>query len=230
MGRIRSNESVCYVHILYLHGFASSPQSKKATYFRPFFEERGAGYSIPNLNQPSFSELTLTSMLAEVARTIAAIDDDEIYLIGSSMGGLPVLHFYDSYRNGEASDVKNMALLAPALDFVKNRDAHMGDAWQEKWREAGQWGFFNYATNQEEFVHYGLVEDIMGYDSASVNVDIPMLIYHGKGDDVVDYRGSVDFAESRNTVELHLLDDDHQLLASKDTILQGILDFFEVGE
>lgn len=218
------------MHVLYLHGFASSPQSKKATYFRPYFEERGAGYSIPDLNQPNFQTLTLTSMLAEVARTVNAIDDDEIYLIGSSMGGLTVLHFYDRYSHAEAARVKKMALLAPAFDFVRNRDAHMGEGWQEKWRTVGQWGFFNYATNQEEFVHYGLVEDIMGYDSASVAVDVPILIYHGKGDDVVDYRGSVDFAEPRDTVKLNLLDDDHQLLASKDTILQGILDFFEVGE
>lgn len=216
------------MHILYLHGFASSPSSKKATHFRPFIEARGANYTIPDLNQPSFEKLTLSAMLAEVARTVATIDDDDICIIGSSMGGLTALHFYHQYRDAEASRVRKMALLAPAFDFVKNRDAHMEADWQIQWRNAGAWGFFNYATNQEEFVHYGLVEDVMTYDSNNVQVDIPILIYHGKNDDVVDYQGSVDFAAAHEQVHLRLLDDDHQLLASKDDILTGILDFFDL--
>jgi predicted esterase YcpF (UPF0227 family) len=33
------------MHIIYLHGFASSPGSKKVNCFRPYFEEKGANYT-----------------------------------------------------------------------------------------------------------------------------------------------------------------------------------------
>jgi len=212
------------MHVLYLHGFASSPLSKKATFFRPYLEDKGATYHIPDLNQPSFEQLTLTAMLAQVADTVRDLPAP-VVLVGSSMGGLTALHFYDRYRHAEAKNVEKIILLAPAFDFMDNRNQHMGVGWLEKWRAAGAWSFFNYALDGERPVHFGLVEDIQQYDSYSVAVDIPMLIYHGKNDESVNYEQSVRFAENRATVTLHLLDSDHQLLDKTTDILSGMLDF-----
>ena len=226
---IHLNESKRMMHIIYCHGFASSPGSKKANSFRPYFEAKGATYSIPDLNQPSFEKLTLTAMIAKVIETIAAVDDDETYLIGSSMGGLTALHTYDQYRQHQLDRIKKMVFLAPAFDFLANRRQQMGADWMEKWRTQGEWAFFNYATNDERRVHFGLVEDIQPYDSASVTVDVPVLIYHGRHDETVDYQQSVDFADQRASTDVHLLDSDHQLLDQTAHIRTDILQFFDLA-
>ena len=104
----------------------------------------------------------------------------------------------------------------------------MGEGWYEQWREQGHMPFYNYATESERPVHFGFVEDVLRYDSWQVQLDIPMLIYHGKNDETVDYQQSVRFAESRDSVRLHLLDSDHQLLDKTEEILQGISTFLGV--
>lgn len=213
------------MQIVYLHGFASSPLSKKAQFFKPHFESQGFGYHTPDLNEPSFEQLTLTAMLAKAAETLEALGDEPICLIGSSMGGLTALHTYDRYRQTAAKHVQKMVLLAPAFDFMSNRQAQMGEGWQERWQTAGSWNFYNYAIQGESPVHYGLVEDMQQYHSYAVDLDLPTLIYHGKNDDVVDYQQSVKFAEKRPNVDLRLLDSDHQLLDKTEEMLAGIMAF-----
>lgn len=214
------------MHILYLHGFASSPQSTKANTFKPAFEQRGVQYHIPDLNVPDFEHLTLTAMLDKVAQTIRALKDEQpVVLIGSSMGGLTALHFWDRYKNREAKRVQKLVLLAPAFDFMDNRTHQMGEGWQEAWRKQGAMPFFNYAMGGERMVHYGLVEDIQQYDSYQVQPTVPVLIYHGKQDASVPYDQSERFAQARPTVTLRLLDSDHQMLDKTDVILAGMLEF-----
>jgi predicted esterase YcpF (UPF0227 family) len=40
--------------IIYLHGFASSPHSGKATYLAERLRARGMDVRVPDLNQPAF--------------------------------------------------------------------------------------------------------------------------------------------------------------------------------
>lgn len=219
------------MHVIYLHGFASSPGSTKANALRSHFTERGADYHIPDLNVPSFEQLMLTAMLERVAATIRALSDDKpVALIGSSLGGLTTLHFYDRYRRAEAGRVEKLVLLAPALDFMENRAAQRGADWRERWQMQGSMPFYNYASSSERPVHYSLVEDIAQYDSFGVSVDIPVLIYHGREDASVNPQQSERFAAQRDNVTLHLLDDDHQLLRSVNTIVGGTLQFLNLAE
>lgn len=211
-------------HIVYLHGFASSPKSSKANFFREALEKYGVSFHIPDLNVPDFEHLTLTAMLEKVAETINDLSDDrQVVVMGSSMGGLTALHFADRYQEAEASRVQSLILLAPAFDFAENRRRAMGDDWLEKWREAGALPYFNYAHDKEMFVHYGLAEDMLRFDSYSVAVDVPIIIYHGKSDETVDYQQSVRFAEKYSNTILHLLESDHQLLDQTDVILAGVI-------
>jgi len=212
------------IHILYLHGFASSPGSKKANYFKSQLESDEVDYHIPDLNVPDFKHLTLTAMLDKVAETINTLPEGEVVLIGSSMGGLTALHFCDRYADAEAGRVSHLILLAPALDFLANRN-RQNAAMMATWREQGHYNFFNYAHNKELPVHYGLIEDVEGYDSYTTSVTIPTLIYHGKHDDSVDVEQSERYAQSRDHVTLHVLDSDHQLLDKTDHILAGIKAF-----
>lgn len=216
--------------IIYLHGFASSPGSSKAQDMARRFElHYGLTLRIPDLNVPSFEELTLSAMLRRVAAEVRDCPPGPVYLIGSSMGGLAALHFVDTYRATEGGRVNRLLLLAPAFDFMDNRrqqDAEMLD----QWRSAGQLHFFNYATGDERPVHYGLIEDVQRYDSYSVTVDMPVLIFHGQRDASVSIDQSRRFAADRPNVELHEVDSDHQLLDQVDVIWQAMGEFFSLGE
>jgi predicted esterase YcpF (UPF0227 family) len=52
-------------HVIYLHGFASSPGSSKATRFGRELKQRGIPYDCPDLNEPAFETLTVTRMLEQ---------------------------------------------------------------------------------------------------------------------------------------------------------------------
>jgi len=162
-------------------------------------------------------------MLEKAAQTIRDLPDNRpVVIIGSSMGGLTALHFADRYRQAEASRIKSLILLAPALDFAANRQQAMGDDWLEQWQQAGSLPVYNYAYDKEMQVHAGLAEDMLRYDSYRVDVALPITIYHGKNDETVDYQQSVRFAKQYTNVTLHLLESDHQLLDQTDVILAGI--------
>lgn len=210
--------------VFYLHGFASSPGSTKANIFKPAFEGRGANYLIPDLNQPSFEQLQLTAILEKIADAVNQAPSDPVHLIGSSLGGLSALHFYDRYRHTAAQRVTKMVLLAPALQSSLTQDTER----LAQWSEQGSFPFFNYAAGGEKAVHYGFVEDVMQYDSFGVTVDIPILIYHGKHDESVDYLYSVQFAANRELVTCEILDSDHQLLDKTTDMQAGMMQFLGV--
>ena len=58
--------------IFYLHGFASSPTSTKAAYLTERFRRHGVALRCPDFNQPDFATLTLTRMLGQLDREMAA--------------------------------------------------------------------------------------------------------------------------------------------------------------
>src|SRR4051795_7080793 len=79
--------------VLYLHGFASSPESSKATYLSQRFTERGIEVRTPDLNLPDFSTLTVTRMLDQADDLIGQFDPDApIVVVGSSLGGFVAVH------------------------------------------------------------------------------------------------------------------------------------------
>jgi predicted esterase YcpF (UPF0227 family) len=55
---------------IYLHGFASSPQSAKAKYIKNCFSSLNINLKIPDLNEGDFSRLTLTRQLQQVTAEI----------------------------------------------------------------------------------------------------------------------------------------------------------------
>ena len=89
---------------LYLHGFASGPASKKATFFR----RRIPSLEIPDLAAGDFEHLSITSQIDVIDEMTVG---ESVSLIGSSMGGyLAALY---AARRPEA--VARLVLLAPAL-------------------------------------------------------------------------------------------------------------------
>ncbi|HYF65570.1 MAG TPA: YqiA/YcfP family alpha/beta fold hydrolase [Herpetosiphonaceae bacterium] len=197
---------------IYLHGFASSPGSAKGVALAERFAGRGIALRLPDLNVPDFARLTVSAM---IERARAEIDSapGPAHLIGSSLGGLVALH-----TAARDERVASLALLAPAIDFAANRRAMMGEETLRRWRESGWHEFHNYRDGAPRPVHYGLVEDAAGYDSAALRLGLPILLIHGTRDESVSHGQSVAWAAGRPNVTLRLPDADHGMLGEIDAI------------
>jgi hypothetical protein len=114
--------------------------------------------------------------------------------------------------------LERLILLAPALDFSGRRIRDLGDRGLEGWRATGQLNVFHYGFGRVMPVHYELFSDACRYDCVNARLTMPIQVFQGRHDTSVDPRSVEAWARSRPNVELHLLDDDHQLGASLDHI------------
>lgn len=212
-------------HAVYLHGFASSPASSKASRFGEELTRRGVGYSCPDLNLPDFASLTTTRMIEQTLAAVDAAGPGPVALIGSSLGAFVAVHaaVADAGRR-----IDRLVLLAPALDFGGNRLEYLGPHSIAEWRERGQLTIFHYAYGEAREVGYGLYEDAARYDAFDVVSEIPTLVVQGRHDDVVKASMVEQWASARPGVELVLVDDGHQLSESMDVIFERSLALFGV--
>jgi pimeloyl-ACP methyl ester carboxylesterase len=201
-------------HVIYLHGFASSPASSKATRFQRELAARKIPFVCPDLNLPAVETLTVTRMLEQ---TRAAIDGATapVALVGSSLGAFVAVHAAAGDSTGK---VDRLVLLAPALDFGGNRLRQLGEHGIDEWRRGGHLRVFHYATETYRDVGFALYEDAAGYDAFEVQTPQPALVFQGRRDASVNPDMVQRWAEERTNVDLRLVDDDHQLTASVDLI------------
>ena len=104
---------------IYLHGFASSPSSKKATAFKNKFKEMGISLEIPDLEGGDFENMTLTRQMNVLSECLGHSKNKRVFLIGSSMGAyLAVLAAQNSMN------IHAVYLMAPGFNFM--------DRWMRK--------------------------------------------------------------------------------------------------
>ena len=84
------------MNYLYLHGFASAPQSRKAEDLRDRFSHLGYILHVPDLNQGNFIGLSLSRQIQQVA-TECLSDQRPITIIGPSFGGLTAAWLGEKY-------------------------------------------------------------------------------------------------------------------------------------
>ena len=192
------------MRVVYLHGFASSPGSKKAQFFRERFAESGIGVEIPDLAEGNFAGLTISGQLEVIERVVR---DEPVTLIGSSMGGYLAALF--AARN--ASLVEKLVLLAPAFCFQKRWIETHGVAAIEQWRRSGVIAIFHYGEGRAVPLGYQLIDDASQYEDYP-NCAQPTLIFHGINDTVVPSDYSVTFAAEHPDTTLRLLNSGHELV------------------
>jgi pimeloyl-ACP methyl ester carboxylesterase len=201
------------MHLIYLHGFASSAQSSKAAFFAARAAQHGLTLTTPDFNTPDFAGLTITRMVAQVADAVAQ-QRGPVTLIGSSLGGFVAVQ--TALQLGAVID--RLVLLAPALDFSGNRLRDLGDRAVDEWRRTDTLNVFHYGFGRMMPVRYGLYEDAARYDALTALLSLPIQIFQGRRDVAVSPETVQRWAAARPHAELHLLDDDHQLIASLDYI------------
>jgi pimeloyl-ACP methyl ester carboxylesterase len=207
-------------HVIYLHGFTSSPSSSKAQRFARELAAEGVTFACPDFNQPSFETLTITRMLEQTAEAIATAPADPIALIGSSLGAFVAVHAVSSRHADRraAGRVDRLILLAPALDFGGNRLERLGDHGIDEWRRAGRLTVFHHAASRPQEIGFALYEDAAQYDAFAVDATLPTLVFQGRADETVEPASVERWARGRPLVDLRLVEDGHQLTASMDLI------------
>ena len=90
---------------------------------------------------------------------------------------------------------------------------------------AGRLDVFHYGENRTRALGYGFFADAERYDAFAASDTTPTLVYQGTRDETVDASMVARWASTRPHVTLHEVDDDHQLLASLDSMWTGIRQF-----
>ncbi|MBS1993925.1 MAG: alpha/beta fold hydrolase [Cyanobacteria bacterium SZAS LIN-3] len=211
--------------IVYLHGFASGNGSTKAKFFKQKFEEAGIDIVVPDLNVPTFEDMTLSAQLSVVdaeARKIAA--DKSIVLMGSSMGGLLAAIAAESIVDSE-----RLILLAPGFGITRRWRELIGEEGMEQWQRTGQRSFFHYARNKELPLNYSFIEDLSAHKTEGFKVKVPALVIHGINDDTVPIDHSREFAKMNpRLTTLIELDEGHELTSDLNRIWLDVERFLNI--
>ena len=202
----------------YLHGFGSSPLTKKGVRLAEVFETKGLVLERPELNMPSFELLSPAAALAEISR----LGDGPWCFIGSSLGGWLASRWAELHP----ASVHRLVLLCPGFDLAVRWPAIVGEAALEKWQRDGSL-LFPDGTGRLRRVHWGFYEEGRRLP-ARPEVPCPTRIFHGVRDATVSIETSRSYASTRPHVELVELDDIHDLVDSIETIARGTLEFFGI--
>jgi uncharacterized protein len=193
---------------LYLHGFASGANSRKAQFFVQRYAQQGQQLVVPDFNDGGFANFTISRQLQQAASYLTAIEPTtaEITLIGSSLGGWVSLLLAEKYPQ-----IKQLILLAPALGFPQPWLSRMDPRDLQTWQETGSWPVFHYIEKREIPLAYNFVQDAEQYLLTKFTRHLPTIIFHGVNDLVVPIELSRQYAVDRSTVKLIELDSDHGL-------------------
>ncbi len=198
-----------HLRVLYLHGFASSPKSRKAVFFEGRLRALGFRVDVPDLARNDFRKLTITGQL-NVIEELAS--HQPVILIGSSMGG-----YLAALYAAKHPEVDRLILLAPAFAFYKLWLAQVPEPELTRWRETGSIDVFHYGAGRNMPLEYGLLDDASQFEDFPPFTQ-PALIFHGDQDESVPVRYSVEFANSHPNARLVRLQSGHELTDVLDRI------------
>ena len=193
------------MNYLYLHGFASGPQSRKAQYLRDRFRALDLTLHIPDLNQDDFLNLTFSRQIQQVSQ-ILETTSGSWSIIGSSFGGLTA-----AWVAQQQPTVQRLVLLAPAFGFLDHWLPILGEAQRQRWQAKDFLNVYHYTAQQELPLRYQFVEDLSRYREGRLRRSVSTLILHGMDDQTVPLRASQQYAAQRTWVELRAFNSDHAL-------------------
>lgn len=191
---------------MYLHGFASSPNSTKANYLCDRLAEKKIKLEIPDLNQDDFTHLTLTRQLQQVGAIIEKTSTP-LTLIGSSFGGLTAALLGQKYPQ-----IQRLILLAPAFNFLSHLSHQLGEVGMQQWEEQKFYPIYHYGEKRSLRLHFQFIVDLREYQQISPEKrSISTTIVHGIDDQVIPIEASREYSKNRHWVKLREVNSDHNL-------------------
>jgi len=208
---------------IYLHGFASGPNSKKAQFFKKRLKIHGYDLHIPDLNVPSFTELSLTQMTQSVKNLIKKHQNNDWIILCSSLGAMVALRVAE-YE----SRIKKIIMLAPAFGFCKRREALLGKKQLQKWETDGKISLFHHAYNKEVDISYSFMEEMEQTDEYTFDREMPIKIFHGAFDEIIPFEYVEKFTKNHKYSEYHLLESDHSLFNKLDWVWRDLINYIPI--
>jgi uncharacterized protein len=198
-----------FLRVVYLHGFASSPESRKAHFFSERLRQLGFAVTVPDLAEGDFERLTISGQLKVIEQ---AAGHNPTVLIGSSLGG-----YLAALYAARHPEVDRLVLLAPAFDFYRLWMAQLGPEQVAAWREAGSIRVFHYGAAREVPLGHQFLDDASHFEPFP-DFRQPAVIFHGNHDAVVPVISSSKFAEAHVNARLVRLESGHELTDVLDEI------------
>jgi len=213
------------MRVVYLHGFASSPQSAKAQFFKRKFSEAGVPFEAPELDRGQFEKLTITGQLKVIDKAVTrkAARGDAVVLMGSSLGGYLAALYADQHPR----EVDRLILMAPAFEFLARWKKRLDPQELEQWKQRGWAPIFHYGTKTERRLGHQFLEDGERYPPAP-DFHQRALILHGSSDSVVPSQVSYDYALDHAHTRLVLLNSGHELTDVLDDLWRETAAFLEL--
>lgn len=208
------------IKYIYLHGFASSPNSVKAQYIHQYLAKKQISLIIPDLNEGDFYNLTLSRQIKQVAQIFSSFSTP-IILIGSSFGGLTATYLGEQYKQIQA-----LVLLAPAFGFYSRFIELLGEDQLKKWQTTGSLSIYHYGQQKNCLLNYTFLTDLNQYQEENCQRSLPTLIIQGKEDEVIPIEKTRSYASKRPWVQLIELDSEHGMTESLPEICSEISKFF----
>ncbi|EJL87429.1 putative esterase [Polaromonas sp. CF318] len=194
-------------HLLYLHGFRSSPQSMKAQKMAAIVRQRhpAVHWWCPQL--PPSPEAALGGVMDEIAGWPRQAGYQSLAVVGSSLGGF--------YATAVAERMGCKAvLLNPAVEPARDLARYIGE--QTTWHDPDQHFFF-----EPRFV-----DELKVQHTGPLKAPENYLAIIAKGDEVLDWREmAARYAGSR----LRILEGGDHALSDFDTHVPEILDFLALA-
>lgn len=207
---------------IYIHGFASSPQSTKVKYLQERFAELSINLKVPDLNQGGFPQLTISRQLTQVSAEFPP-PPASVTLIGSSLGGLTAAWLAEKHPQ-----VQRLVLLAPAFGFLSHWLPRLGEEQLKRWQTEQYLQVYHYGEQRFLPLSYDFLLDARQYQDEQLQRSVPTLILHGRDDDVIPIQSSRDYSADRPWVKLVELDSDHTLSNVLAQIWEAIQDFHQL--
>lgn len=211
------------MRIVYLHGFASSPQSSKARFFGEKFYQAGIPFEAPALDQGDFEGLTISGQLTVIEKTVRK-GGSGVVLMGSSLGGYLAALFAATHPEV----IDRVILMAPAFNFLRRWKARLTEDELTRWDTRGWMPIFHYGAKAEMRLGRQFLEDGAGYPAVP-DFSQRALILHGTEDSVVPVEGSQDFAREHPRVRLALFPSGHELTDVLDGLWREVASFLEIA-
>lgn len=226
-------EEPCEDAVVYVHGFGSTRTGEKPLALEDACARRGwtfASFDFRGHGGSSGSLLDLRGSglledLEAMHASLAAWGVRRLFPVGSSMGGWAAAWFTLRFPD----IIPACVLIAPALDFLRNRWLSLTEQEQQLWKQTGRLRVRNQWLDAE--IGFGLVEEIDRFPLADLAARWarPLLIFHGMADEIIPYTDTLGFVEriSYADVELRLFKNgDHRLLALKEEMAETACAFF----
>lgn len=217
------------MRVVYLHGFASSPQSSKARFFGGKFAQAGVAFEAPPLDRGEFPNLTISGQMEVVGNAVSAQREklakgEPLILMGSSLGG----YLAALYAERHPKAVDRLVLLAPAFEFLQRWRARLSAEEIERWKREGSIPIYHYGSKTEQRLGHRFLEDAAQYEAAP-DFHQRALILHGTEDTVVPCQVSRDFAMEHARVRLALFKSGHELTDVLEGLWREASGFLEIS-